>query len=59
MLSTNTKDFCEKNGSSLYNSPDFERNKKLKITRFLQNVPASSQKNKNDVNFFKKFIPDL
>jgi hypothetical protein len=29
-----------------YNSPDFEKIKKLKITRFLQQVPASSQKKK-------------
>jgi hypothetical protein len=42
-----------------YNSPDFERKYKIQVTRFLQQVPASSQKNENDVKIFFIFIPDL
>jgi len=30
MLSTNTKDFCEKKKALSYNSPDFERKNKFK-----------------------------
>ncbi len=39
-----------------YNSPDFERKNKLKVTRFLQQVPASSQKM---FKIFFIFIPNL